>query len=306
MTIPYWKKEAIANFKLPIMKLIKELKNKNRIISEITCESEYQQKNTGCTIKFVFKGSEDCEINKRKLSIYPDTFAVFNEGSNFISRVDSITPVNTLSVSFGHQFITDFHQTYCNTHEQQLDGKQHSSNPMFVESLYPFGGDMRFNMLHLKNQIDNGQSDEMLINEYMYHCLFNYYKIYNTEFTQKLDRLSFAKTKTKEEILKRLTLAKEYISSNFNQKLTLEDIADQACLSVNHLLRTFKEAYDMSPYQFLMKLRLHRAKYLLQTTSYPLHEIVNLIGFECSSSFIRLFKSTFNITPLKYKKSRLN
>lgn len=289
------------------MKLVKELKNKNVIISETTCESEYQQKNAGCTIKFVFNGSEDCEINKRKLSIHPDTFAIFNEGSSFTSKVDSITPVNTLSVSFGNEFMTDFHQTYCNTHEQQLDGKQQAlSKPMFVESLYPFVGDMRFNIMHLKHQIDNGQSDEMLINEYMHHCLYNSYKIYNTEFTKKLDRLSFTKTTTKEEILKRLILAKEFIRSNFNQKLTLEDIASQACLSVNHLLRTFKEAYDMSPGQFLIKLRLNRAKYLLQTTSYPLHEIVNLVGFECPSSFIRLFKSTFNITPLKYKKSRLN
>jgi AraC family transcriptional regulator len=288
------------------MKLVKELKNKNKIISESTCEAAYQQENTGCTIKFVFKGFEDCEINKRKLSIYPDTFIAFNEGSNYSSRIDSITPVNTFSVSFAHQFINDFHQTYCNTHEQQLDGKKVESKPIFVESLYPFIGDMRFNILHLKSQIDNGQNDEMLINEYMYHCLLNYYKIYNIEFTQKLDRLSFTKTKTKEEILKRLTIAKEFMSSNFNQKLILEDIADQACLSVNHLLRTFKEAYDMSPYQFLMRLRLNRAKYLLQTTSYPLNEIVNLIGFECTSSFIRLFKSTFNVTPLKYKKNSLN
>ncbi len=288
------------------MKLIKELKNKNKIVSESTCEAAYQEENTGCTIKFVFRGSEDCEINKRKLSIYPDTFAVFNEGSTFTSRINSITPVNTFSVSFGHQFINDFHQNYFNTHEQQLDGKQNATKPMFVESLYPFVGDMRFNILHLKNQIDNGQNDEMLINEYMHHCLLNYYKIYNNEFIQKLDRLSFSKTKTREEILKRLTRAKEYMSSNFNQKLTLEEISEQACLSVNHLLRTFKEAYDMSPYQFLIKLRLNRAKYLLQTTSYPLHEIVNLIGFECPSSFIRLFKSTFNVTPLKYKKSSLN
>jgi AraC family transcriptional regulator len=288
------------------MKYVKELQNQNKIVSENTCEANYQQENSPCTIKFVFKGVEDCGVGNRQLRIYPDSFAVFNEGSNFSSKIDSITPVNTLSVSFGHQFINDFHQSYCNSHTQQLDGKINTSCPIFVESLYPFVGNMKFNILHLKNQIDQGEGDEMLINEYMHHCLLNYYSIYQQEYTQKLDQLSFTKTKTREEILKRLTLAREFISSNFDKKLTLETIAEHACLSVNHLLRTFKEAYHQSPYQFLMQLRLNRSKHLLQTTSYSLNEIVNLIGFECTSSFIRLFKSNYNVTPLKYKKTGLN
>jgi len=288
------------------MKYVKELSNKNKIVTEHTCESVYEQQSSDYMIKFVFSGTEDCEINNRKLSIYPDSFAVLNEGSSFSSRIDSITPVDTFSVSFGKTFINDFYNSISNTSDFLLDGKQTNIEPVFLESLYPFSGDMRYNILHLKGQIDNGINNEMLINEYMYHCLLNYYKIYDKEVIQKMDRLSFIKTKTKEEVLKRLTLAKEYISSNYNQNITLENIADYACLSVNHLLRTFKEAYEISPYQFLMQLRLNRAKNLLQTTPYSLNEIVGLVGFECPSSFIRLFKNTFNITPLKYKKSRLN
>ncbi|MDQ7947793.1 MAG: AraC family transcriptional regulator [Pedobacter sp.] len=288
------------------MKLVKELSNKNKIVVENTCEAAYSQENAACTLKFVFKGSEECSLGKRKLSIYPDTFAIFNEGSSFTSRIESITPVNTFSISFSQKFVNDFHQNFCNSPEQLLDGKNVPAAPLFLESLYPFAGDMRFNVLHLKNKIDNGQVDEMLINEYMHHCLLNYYKIYQKEYVEKIDQLSFSKTKTREEILRRLTLAKEFISSNYNQKITLEDIANQACLSVNHLLRTFKEAYQQSPYQFLMQVRLTRAKNLLQTTAYPLHEIVSLIGFECTSSFIRLFKTTYHVTPLKFRKSSLN
>ncbi|KIA91837.1 hypothetical protein OC25_19655 [Pedobacter kyungheensis] len=288
------------------MRYVKELSNKNKIVSDSTCEALYEQQNEAYTIKFVFNGEETCEINKRKFNIYPDTFAVVNAGSNFSSKIDSINPVNTFAVSFGESFISDFHHSFSYSEENLLDGKEAIKMPDFMESLYPFAGDMRFNVLHLKNQLDKGLKDEMLINEYLYHCLLNYYKIYDKEVVQKLDKLSFIKTKTRQEVLKRLTLAKEYISSNYNQNITLEQIAEQACLSVNHLLRTFKEAYEISPYQFLMQLRLNRAKKLLQTTSYSLNEIVGLVGFECPSSFIRLFKHTFNITPLKYKKSRLN
>lgn len=288
------------------MRYVKELSNRNKIVSESTCEALYERQNEAYTIKFVFDGAENCEINKRKFNIYPDTFAVVNAGSSFSSKIDSISPVNTFSVSFGEHFIQDFHRSFSHSHENLLDRTADQEMPAFMESLYPFMGDMRFNVLHLKKQLDNGLKDEMLINEYLYHCLLNYYKIYDKEVIQKLDKLSFIKTKTRQEVLKRLTRAKEFISSNYDQNITLEQIAEQACLSVNHLLRTFKEAYETSPYQFLMQLRLNRAKKLLQTTSYSLNEIVGLVGFECPSSFIRLFKHTFNITPLKYKKSRLN
>jgi len=289
-----------------MMRYVKELSNRNKIVSENTCEVCHEQQSEAHTIKFVFNGTENCEINKRQFNIYPDTFAVVNAGTNYSSKIDSLSPVNTFSVSFGESFIKDFHHTFTSSAENMVDGNKDQEMPAFIESLYPFNGDMRFNVLHLKNQLDNGLKDEMLINEYMYHCLLNYYKIYDREVVQKLDKLSFIKTKTRQEVLKRLTLAKEYISSNYNHNITLEDVAEQACLSVNHLLRTFKEAYDTTPYQFLMQLRLNRAKKLLQTTSYSLNEIVGLVGFECPSSFIRLFKHTFNITPLKYKKSTLN
>lgn len=288
------------------MKYVRELSNKNKIVSEHTRESAHDELNSDYTIKFVFSGAENCEINKRKLSIYPDSFAVFNEGTHYHSKIDSITPVETLTVSFGKTFINDFHNTILSSDDILLDGQPISNKPIFIESLYPFEGDIKYNMLHLKKQLDKGLDNEMLINEYMHHCLLNYYKIYHKEIVQKIDRLTFSKTKTREEVLRRLTLAKEYINSNYNQAITLEAVADHACLSVNHLMRTFKEAYEISPYQFLIQLRLNRAKNLLQTTSYSLTEIVGLVGFECPSSFIRLFKNTFNITPLKYKKSRLN
>ena len=126
------------------MRYVKELSNRNKIVSESTCEALYEQQNDAYTIKFVFNGAETCEINKRKLNIYPDTFAVVNAGSNFSSKIDSINPVNTFAVSFGQNFISDFHHSFSHSDESLLDGKTTDDMPGFMESLYPFAGDMRF------------------------------------------------------------------------------------------------------------------------------------------------------------------
>lgn len=288
------------------MRYVRELSNRNKIISENTCKSFYKpSENTAYTIKFVFAGMENCTINMRNISIFPDSFAVLNKGTDYNTTIDSITPVNTLSVSFDENFVKDFNNTCLLDSDSLLDGKSQTV-PLFMETLYPFMGDMRYNIIHLKKQIEKGHDNEMLINEYLHHCLLNYYNIYRREVSQKIQCLSFIKTKTKEEILKRLMLAKEYINSSFNKNILLEDVSAYCCLSINHLLRTFKEAYGISPYQYLMQLRLNRAKHLLTTTDYSLSEIVGLVGLENTSSFIRLFKDNTQITPSKFRKLYLS
>lgn len=104
-----------------------------------------------------------------------------------------------------------------------------------------------------------------------------------------------------QEILRRLSIAKAYMVINYHRNVLLGDVALEACLSVNHLLRTFKQAYGESPHQFLTRVRLEQAKYYLLNTRYPVGEIVDMVGFECPSSFIRLFKSAFKTTPGAYR-----
>lgn len=118
------------------------------------------------------------------------------------------------------------------------------------------------------------------------------------------DKLNFVKDTTRKEVFRRVNLAREYIRENYDQKFKLEDIAYYSCLSVNHLLRNFKQAYQISPYQYLIFIRLNRAKLLLEEGNHSINETVLLVGFESSSSFIRLFKFYFNCTPLKFKKKK--
>jgi AraC-like DNA-binding protein len=140
-----------------------------------------------------------------------------------------------------------------------------------------------------------------LIDEYIYQCLFLFYKLYNQEIVAKSEKLNMLNYKTRVEVFKRLNLAKDFILSNYNQSITLEDISQYCCLSTTHLFRTFKQVYYCSPHQFLMQTRLNNAGYLLKNTKYKVNEIVNLVGFDSASSFIRLFKNKFAATPGNYR-----
>ncbi|WP_231458602.1 MULTISPECIES: AraC family transcriptional regulator [unclassified Pedobacter] len=286
------------------MRYAKVLSNGNTIVSETSCDATYQDKGMFYTIKFVFGGRENCGMQNRNLNIYPDSFAVLNIGTKFSSKIESPTPVRTFSLSFTERFISDFYASL-NRNKQNEIGKAFDPHT-FYESIYPFSDGIKEQVNLLKNYLDEGLNDELLINAYMEETLLNYYKIYDEEINQRINKLNFVREKTKEDVLKKLTVAKAFMNSNFNKSLTVEEIAEHCCLSINHFLKTFKEAYEITPHQYLLQIRLQRAKDLLQYTHYSLNEIVGLIGFECPSSFIRLFKNHFNITPSKYKKSRLN
>jgi len=290
------------------MDYVKTLKNNNKILSETRAHRFQTQCTADLSLKFALSGNELYQVGRRELSIYPDSFLILNKGTQYTSKIDSDMLVESFSIAFDQGFLQDFNRVYTSTPGTLLDtpSVSDSFNIDFSETIYPFAGDMRFNIQHLKNHLDSGVQDELLINEYLHHCLINYSRLYTREVNDKADRLKFTHRSTRVEILKRLNMAKDFMYTNYNKNVGLEELARHACLSVNHLLLTFKQAFSSSPHQFLIQLRLQRARMLLKTTRYSINEIVCMVGFECPSSFIRLFKNRYNITPMKYRLAIVN
>ncbi len=285
------------------MRYEKVLSNQNTIISEITNKGSYGSDQSNFSINVVFHGSEAYTVGKRRINLFPGNFLVLNHGTVYKSEIRSLDPVQAFCVQFDRSYILDFRRSMEATEKQLLDQPQGVDyNPWnFLETLHPLQGDMKYNLLHLKRTLEEGAADELLFNEYLYHCLLNYYRIYNNEVFTKSRSLQIMNTATRDEIVRRLTVAKDYIISNYSKDLKLEEIAGNAFMSVNHLLRNFKQAYNMSPHQFLTEVRLKQARHLLKTTKYPVNEIVQIVGFEDPSSFSRLFKNTFRVTPKTFR-----
>lgn len=281
------------------------LRNNNKIYSRINTRQHDLQCSADFNIRFVMSGSENYQLGKRQLYIHPDSFLILNKGTQYASSVASNDPARSFSINFDQKFLDDFKNCWMHKHENLLSQPDliQKQEKEFNETIYPFKGDIRYNIFHLKHHLDNHTQDELLINEYLHHCLINYYRIYNDEIFKKAERLSFLNNSTRVEILRRLNLAKEYLYSYYNKNISLEELAAHACLSVNHLLRTFKQAFNVTPHQFLVQLRLQRAQLLLKNTSYPINEVVSMVGFECPSSFIRLFRTHYKVTPLKYRQT---
>ena len=282
------------------MEYLRILKNK----SKITCTTSDQRSSSETTanfsIRFVFSGAETCSIARRQLSLHTDSFIMLNKGTQFTSSSDSRLPLNVLSVEFEEDFLNEFNTKFLKGKKGGLFDVEHAACKL-RETIYPLKADLKLNISRLKSYIEDENTDEVLINELLQRCLQNCCRVYDEEISLKAKKLNFLNVNTRVEILRRLNLAKEYLYANYDKNVSLESVANYACLSVNHLLRTFKLAYNQSPHQYLIQIRLQRAQLLLAKTDYPVYEIVNMVGFKCTSSFIRLFRHRYQTTPLKYR-----
>lgn len=87
------------------------------------------------------------------------------------------------------------------------------------------------------------------------------------------------------------------------ETISVVELAKLADLSVSALERKFKRHIQMTPIQFLSRLRIMRAAADLCNTFDPIHEITYRHGFSDQSHFTREFRKHFGKTPSTYRKS---
>jgi AraC-like DNA-binding protein len=118
---------------------------------------------------------------------------------------------------------------------------------------------------------------------------------------QTSSRITASKDVVKKDLHQKLKKAIKLMKDNSGNKLTIAELAKTSNLSVYHFIRCFKSAYEQTPVQFLTGLRLKKACQLLRTTNQNVKSIMWQCGFENESSFIRLFKQRFKMTPTVFR-----
>ena len=88
--------------------------------------------------------------------------------------------------------------------------------------------------------------------------------------------------------------------------ITLEDLSEAACVTPEHLCRTFKRVTGRSPMQVVRLARLDRAAMLLTRTNFAVARIAELCGFASQFHFARRFKAAFGAAPTAVRRDVRN
>ncbi|AIQ18507.1 AraC family transcriptional regulator [Paenibacillus sp. FSL H7-0357] len=89
----------------------------------------------------------------------------------------------------------------------------------------------------------------------------------------------------------------DHITTNFNQSMRVEELAETASMSLSSFHRNFKEVTGMSPIQFQKQLRLQEARRVLLSESAEAAEVAFRVGYESSSQFSREYSRMFGSPP---------
>ena len=92
-----------------------------------------------------------------------------------------------------------------------------------------------------------------------------------------------------------------YIEQNFQNNITIEDIAAVCGINRSYFGKIFRNSIGRSPQEFLMNYRMVKATELLKLTSLSIAEIGSAVGYENQLHFSRAFKTIYGISPREWR-----
>lgn len=98
--------------------------------------------------------------------------------------------------------------------------------------------------------------------------------------------------------------AQKYIQGHFTEPIRLDWLAEEAGFSLSHFRKLFTAHTGRSPKQYILYLRLSKAKDLLSSDSIRIAEAAALCGFRNEFYFTNLFRQTYGLSPAAYRKQK--
>lgn len=98
-----------------------------------------------------------------------------------------------------------------------------------------------------------------------------------------------------------LAAAIEYVKQHLHRRITIDEVADAACMSTSSLYRYFRNEMGCTPLQFITTCRIRHAKTMLRAPDRSVTEVAYDLGFSDVSHFIRTFRDAEGCTPGTYQ-----
>ncbi|BCN32791.1 response regulator transcription factor [Anaeromicropila herbilytica] len=107
-----------------------------------------------------------------------------------------------------------------------------------------------------------------------------------------------------EKVSNVVSMALKYIEEHYKEELSLEDVSKHVSVSPQYLSKLFKEETNSNFVEYTTKLRIEKAKDLMNSTDKTIKEICFSVGYHDPNYFSRKFKSIVGISPTDYLKGK--
>lgn len=107
----------------------------------------------------------------------------------------------------------------------------------------------------------------------------------------------------KSEIPFRIKEIINYVNKNINEKIEIDDLVTLTEWKKDHFIKMFTSYMHITPYQYILKIKIDKAKSLIEETNQPIAQIAQDLSFQSYSNFCIAFKKlNNNENPKEYRK----
>ncbi|WP_222984828.1 helix-turn-helix domain-containing protein [Flagellimonas meishanensis] len=217
---------------------------------------------TNCySLKFVFHGTEHYIINGERKTVHSNQFLLVPPGQELETRINAKGPVKGVCVYFSED-----------TFEQQLD--RYATDLPIVPG-FPISS----SFLQVPDVFSSTTIDAQWANpDFFLESTLAKLIPFLAHSTSKLRKLEVKKEDTRYHLWEKMEKGRVFIEKHYSAKLSLDQIAKEACLSPFHFQKRFKGFYGKSPNKYLNEIRIQRAQELFNQGYKPAY-IAEQCGF---------------------------
>ncbi|MDC0763691.1 AraC family transcriptional regulator [Brevibacillus sp. AG] len=253
------------------------------------------------SIKTFRKGRAHYKTSKGFFAVEENRYLLLNEGDYTIS-IDDSEEVESFCIFFKHGFAEEIFQSLKESTDRLLsDPYKDTASIGFFEKTYATSHTLASQLTTLKDGL-TFLDRESIGYEEQFHQIMRTILLGHLDVRKEIDALHALRQSTREELYRRVSTAHDYIRAFYDQPIRLDEIAQTACLSPNHLLRAYAQVYGKTPHQHISEYRIQRAKLLLAKLDFSMTDIAFALGFHNPVSFSKMFKQHVGISPLSFRK----
>lgn len=254
------------------------------------------------SIKTMHGFGSQYQVGRQLLGLNAGRYLILNAGQPYTVQVPR--GVESFCVFFSAELTRDVYSSLSLPAETLLEGARTLTPPEFLARTFEQQDRIAAGMKRLRGLSSMGnlfqEQKRAGMEQLLIELLTVHHRVQTEMFSYPATRQS-----TRQEVYRRVHRVRDFLEANLHQKITLEDLAGVANMTVFHLSRAFKQVFGAPPNAYLTLRRMERARWLLKHTPLTVLEVTLDVGFESPTTFATTFKKQYGVSPSQYRSQQV-
>lgn len=260
-------------------------------------DAEYALDGTRLAVLCAWNGSQEVSLDGRRVQVDDDTWLVVPPSAATV-RVRGTGETNALTILFRRGMPEEVLSSLISPDDRLLESGElpPAGSLPFAANLQTHDRSVTPVLLFIRRHCEMGLEDPLWYEEQL-SFLLERILLHHRQVIARARSIPVRRVATQREILRRISLATDFIHSNYDRPLMLSDMARAAFLSRHHFLRLFKHIHEVTPHEYLQRKRTTVAARLLRGSELAVEQIVRQVGFDSRSTLFRALRRFHGTTP---------